>query len=594
MKKIFIIFLILFIPTICLAGTDDSGLQTFILDGNKMQGFTSFSAQQEDFFSSSKCLNVYNDGAELLTMPVKRVLSWINSDTTPVWTTNTLINISNFVDPLFVSIIGGATSELFITDLTTLSTIEVNFAKKNTPTTTKSLSCRPGPFKLFINPKVPSSYNKNIIIFAGGLGIFDIDYTSLVTYNKGYYYDNNLFYNQVPTDAEEWNGRLFVGAQNYIYYSTTEDYRDFTISSTGGGVIRMPDFSIIYNIVKTTNGLLIATNTGIWLLSGDILPSSWSLIKTINLTIQNSGAAVSYASNVFLFANNKLYLISNAIDLQELFEFSSLDSTMPPSNISATINNLSLINNHLWFCGQNGYDRCSGFYDIASKTVYFASSFETICNEYAAKHFLNELIIYKTQSNGSYVNVFPFIYRRTNRNYVMGYMLEPCIYITKNLTFNGKQNYKKIKRIEIDCAFENVENYSDESYSFSYEFFKFNYDIYYNNLFKNNSTTYLPHDSKLKIITYVNNSNLGITKTISNYNREYPDNDSSLLSNFLTGISPITNNQQYYPIKTYAINTLDIPAATTFKFHFEANGYLAIKQIRIYYYNYGNYKFYGR
>ena len=592
-KVYFIVLLIILcslgLQSICFAGVDDSGLQVFTLEGNKMQGYLTASSQQEDFFSASKCLNVYNDGTALMTMPFVRDLTWRNSDTTAVWTVDTKINISNFIDPMLISITGGSTSKLFISDLTTLSSMEVNFAKKSNPAATKSLSSVPGPFKLFTNPKVPSStYTKNVIIFSAGQGIFDLDYKYITLYNKNYYYDNNLFYDKLPQDAEEWNGRLFVAAENYIYYSTTEDYRDFTVSATGGGVIRMPDSSQIYHITKITNGLVIVTNTGIWLLSGDITPTSWSLIKTINLAIESGTAVTSYSTNVFLAANEKLYLISNGITLEELFNFFNDSST----TAYPIIKNLSFINNRLWFAGYNGYNKVRGFYDLASKSIYYCSAFDAICNEFTAKHFLNEVILYNIKSNGSILNVFPFYYVRGVSDYVNGYLLEPCIYITKNLTFNGKQNYKKIKRIEIDCAFENVTNVVSGSYS--YEFFKFNYDIDYRNEFAYNSTAYVAHDGTFKLTTYINNSDIGITKSFSQYNREYPNNDSLPFSSFLTGISPITNNQQLYPFKTYTINCLDIPAATTYKFHFEANGYMAIKQIRVYYYNYGDYKSNGR
>lgn len=604
MKKNFIIFLILFIPAICLAGTDDSGLQTFILDGNKMQGFTNSSAQQEDFFSSSKCLNVYNDGTSILPIPSTTFKKWCGEDygnTTPVDLTSYL-SLSNNPGVYFATAVNSTAQDLFfIGSVDGLLTEEINFPKILDTTSVESICGTAGKIKVFINPKVPTEispisstvYKENVIIFKSGLGLFDINFSFITDYAKKYYYNNNLFYNKYPTDAEEWNGRLFIGAENYIYYSTTSDYTDFTVGGTAGGVIRLPDNSWILGMAKINGGIVIATSTGIWYLSGDILPSSWSLIKTIDLPLIIGATAIcSSANNVFIASNKKLFLIENAISLTQLFDFdfSSFniydEDSMPQELFN--FRSISFVNNKLWFTSFDGAYHCSGVYDFSSKSVYFLSFFDYVTNELCAKFFGNQLKIMNIKSTGSsskYINLYyssPF-----------QVMQEPCLYITKQLTLNGKQNYKKIKRIEIDCAFENTSNFD------SYSFYKLNYQITYNNSYYINPTYAVSATNNFLLSIYRNNNPTAIVKTISNYQREYPYEDSPPKDSFYYGMYTLSNeptyyNQQIYPFKTYTINCLDIPADTTYKFSFEANSYMAIKQVRIYYYNYGDYKMNGR
>ena len=602
MIKRFLILLILLIPTYCFAGVDDSGLQTFVIDGNKMNGYINSSSQQEDFFNASKCLNIYNDGTSLSPIPSITYAKWDGANygnITPVDLASYL-SLSNKITTYFATVVNTTQQDLFfIGSGDGLVTGEINFAKILDTSTVESICSTSGKLKTFINPNIPTDvslidghvYKENIIIFKAGLGLFNINFTSITDFAQKYYYDNNLFYNKYPIDAEEWNGRLFIAAENYIYYSTTSDYTDFTVGGTAGGVIKLPDNNRVLGMAKINSGIVIATKAGIWYLSGDILPSSWSLLKTINLSLSSSTAICSTANNVFIASNKKLFLIENAISLTELFEFDSANFNINDENdnFSELFNfrSISFINNKLWFTSFDGVNHCSGVYDFTSKSVYFLSFFDCVTNELCAKFLGNQLKIMKVKSNGSsskYINLY------YSNNQIM---LEPCVYITKQLTLNGKQNYKKIKRIEIDCAFENAINF-DSNY-----FYKLNYQISYNNNYYINPTYALNVTNNFSLSIYRNNNPTPITKIISNYQREYPYENSTPNDSFNYGMHTITNyetyyNQQIYPFKTYTINCLDIPAANTYKFHFESNGYMAIKQIRVYYYNYGNYKMNGR
>ena len=195
MKKILLIVLMLLIPVVAVAGVDDSGLQTYVIDGNKMNGYSSSSSQQEDFFNASKCLNVYNDGTSILPIPSTTFKKWRGEDygnTTPVDLTSYL-SLSNNPGVYFATAANSTTQSLFfIGSGDGLLTEEINFPKISDTTSVESICGTAGKIKVFINPKVPTEispisstvYKENVIIFKAGLGLFNINFSFITDYAK--------------------------------------------------------------------------------------------------------------------------------------------------------------------------------------------------------------------------------------------------------------------------------------------------------------------------------------------------------------------------------------------------------------------------
>jgi len=565
MKKILLIVLMLLIPIVAVAGVDDSGLQTYTIDFSKQTGMrnsVSISTQpglndikvnnNTDTFFSDYCLNMQliNDKFINVGYGYYDYLSIFphGYDDFKFFSISNYLILYQYLNPGVKSVTIKNIDGTQYSDI-----LGGSFTKKSDGaylTISNAVSLK-NTSRVYINPYKPTSKD-NLIFFSeeNGLCSANVLVSGALLISDKCVYDNFPFYSY-ESCAEEWNGRLFIGTEtSSVYFSSTLDYTDFSISGTTGGLINMPDGSNIKCMKSNSIGLFIFTSSGVWLLSGDTQPSSWSLKKINTLITTNSAnwnkmIVCGDYNKIFFVANKTLYILEDGV------------MVTPISILSGDYTDINFYANKIYlFCNSGYANPC--YYDIQTTSFYNIN----------ARNSTNNLIGVKAPNNSadiiiSIISKNDNIRFLSNRSSIGGYTTYDEVYWESSpLSLSGLNNYKKIKRIEIDCDFggKNRIGVISKAINYTYKYL----------------TNYTITDDFDKCFFYVLN----------------PKDDSQLFSKELTFAE---HNYTSYGIKTFTIkNAINIPADTQFKFAIKAYGYLAIKQIRIYYYNYGDYKMNGR
>lgn len=262
------ILIILFTASICYGATDDSTLKIVTIEAKDLWGEPSgFSYFREDCNAASSCINYMFDGSYLVPLnnaagnavSSRPTAFFFDSYETP--TTEFFLRVAddgatNAVSIISNGLVGSDTKEVGGW-LTGYNAIGV------------------GQFCGFF------CFDD---LYGGVVRSWAVTPQGIYFYNGGAYVSSitNPILTYTTTDAsyaDIWSGRLFIGGGRYLIYSAATNKSDFTISTTGGGVLTTPDSSRILGLYAHTQGLTVVTDTGLWLLSGSDLPASWSFIK---------------------------------------------------------------------------------------------------------------------------------------------------------------------------------------------------------------------------------------------------------------------------------------------------------------------------
>jgi uncharacterized Fe-S cluster protein YjdI len=412
---------LLLTPYAVLAGTDDSGLQVFTVDFSKQLGESADIAQEDTLFSPY-CYNMFSSGNGLTTFPEGYGSNY-------EWT-GTAGDIADYPDSYFGAILK--------VDNTTAADIYLMF----NPTFASGTAT-----KIFLYNAARTSENFNMDVFSGGD-------TTYITVGNGMlsYFASTLATTSVSlptstiTDAEIFQNRLFLVNGKLLYYSTAQNYENFTVGPTTGGVINVFESGGIRKIISTKYGLYIFAVRGIFLLSGQD-KNSWRIEKISNLQIANLKSATVYQDIIYFTAisnelNNGSLWVLNGIDIQPLsdipglffpnFTFNHRLQIFSNGNFLAlatkTVNGTSLIfdlNKKTWI-------RNSDFNVLGSTRFYIkkTSSGHKIYEFPQAQKFLN----YYSNPKAAYLNP-----------------MQPWAYQTSWMTLDGNaSNRKEIDRVEFD------------------------------------------------------------------------------------------------------------------------------------------------
>lgn len=566
MRKLILILMLLLIPTMAIAGVDDGILQSYVIDfskqvgmrndakANNLQAFKTLKVTDNaDTNFADYCLNLQLDGAQFKNAdidalyPITRVDYGYNDF--KLYNASKYLALSEVYNGSYVvylrNIDGTQYSE----------TLGGTFTKKTggtTGTINDPLNLL-NSSRMFVNPYRPAGGKDNMLFFTVKNGLIssnvipDSGSNALLISDK-YLHDNWPFHSY-QSCAEEWKGRLFIGTTTQsVYFSSTLDYTDFTIGSSLGGVINTPDGSNIKAMQSNSLGLFIFTSSGIWLLSGDVEPTSWNF-KKITSTVSTYSI---YSPNIITCSDiQTIYFIIN----KTLYALDAGTTVIPISSLENTFIDMNYYNGRIYLFAYYGY--LSHYYDMATKS-FFATNYRSA---------VNNMIGYKSYDAGTDIMVFTIgvnsaIRYMSNVNSTNGYTVyEQAYWESCPLSLNNLSNYKRIKRIEIDCDFGGK----------------------YNALIVGKGVEY----------TYKYLSNYTLT---DNYDKCYftvknPKDDSVIYTKELS----VTHDLESFNIKTFTItDALKIPAQTQFKFCLKSYGNLKIRAIRIFYYNYGDYKMSGR
>jgi len=326
-----IILTLVFLPLkIVLAGQDDSGLKVVTIEGKDLWGIASGNMRPnylEESNSSIFCENFVFDGNSMIpvnTSGTSGTTSVIDFYQTPTTSFSLTVSTSGITNEVSITSSGSSGSET--------RTSSTYLLRYNYP------SGYPG-YSFFCFDDLYGGVIRTLAVTTPYIKIYNAGtYVTQITNPITSYGTNFTAYFDI------WSGRLFIGGGSYLLYSSASDKTDFTVSSTAGGVIRVPDSSYIIGMLSTVQGLAVITNTGFWLLSGVDTPESWTFQQIKKITPEyalktSQGQLIIFETNggnIYLLDGITLQFITNIDIFSQFYSDTLAAKTLFP--VSAEIN----------------------------------------------------------------------------------------------------------------------------------------------------------------------------------------------------------------------------------------------------------------
>lgn len=430
-----IILTLVFLPLkIVLAGQDDSGLKVVTIEGKDLIGEAIDNMYHPtDFYACDTCENFVTDGLNLIPVNIEAYeYNLVDSNFTFDYDINT----------------GARFGALQYSTTTSVQIYE------DTTNTCRDIQVLPtkSTFGFFTFKDLYSGVLRDWIvtpyyikIYAGSTFITQIanPITSYVA-------------NPSKCCSDIWSGRLFISDGYYLLYSSASDKSDFTVSSTAGGVIRTPDSSSIKFLYSTIQGLMVGTESGIWILSGADTPDSWTFqqmqkIRTMT-GFRTSGTKFIFMTDdwdFYVVDGINIQLIGNLYNIYLKYENYEIGTGSRPTPIGAEI----FLNKYLFIPFYGNKVSGKGFIfsillDLETKKYIRLSAITGLKNsKYYSLYTLGYQFTYSANQifNGGF-------YSRTN-NGTFPNSFEGNL-VVKNISLDGNTAVRKnITRIEIDIPY---------------------------------------------------------------------------------------------------------------------------------------------
>jgi hypothetical protein len=410
---------LLLTPCAVLAGTDDSGLQVFTVDFSKQLGESADVAQEDTLFSPY-CYNMFSSG------------NGFSSCKDSLGSGKDWTGYGSDIIDLPSDEAGTYAIVRINSNITTTEVYLHTFPASNSGTRTT-----------LINTAYTAPFYEMNAFYGGTLTYLTYGPPSLLTID-GSLTTGSVSLPVAPSHSEVWQNRLFISTSNYLYYSTAQDYTDFTVGPTTGGVIRVWESDSINKLVATQYGLYIFTDNGIFLLSGQN-KNAWSLEKISILTTSNYRNVTKYKDTIY-FLDSSLYRKTlwamQGVGLNKISEFPyALTGFDSITWIKVFDDGEKIV------LAQQASSRVGLVFDLKSKSWFRTAEFNIVKSD---KYFIKN-ISYTTYEIYSAPQFRKFL-NETNA-YRSDYLtpVYPWAYQTAWLTLDGNaSNRKEIDRIEFD------------------------------------------------------------------------------------------------------------------------------------------------
>jgi len=494
----FLITTLLLTPYVVCAGTDDTGLQVFTINGGELLGETS-DVGQEDTKISQYSYNLFNSGNGLCSLPQPYGSGY-------EWT-GEAIAITYSQNYTYIDVLGS-------TDCVIVRTLD---PLGSTPQTTLAVGVA-----AFIDFKV-FSFGSFTYIFCGNKIIKSTTGTTTTS-------EVSLPLAATYNTCDVWQNRLWIATADFLFYTAPQNYDDFSNTATTGGTTRIPSCGTIYKLIGTKYGLYIFGQNGIFLQSGS--SKNWQIDKISNLRLTDYSMVTSY-NDMVIFAdysdiNKKIWQLAAT----EITEICNIPSGYPTLPTAIPFSQLRIIGGGKYIALVHPTaTKTSLVYSIDNKSFFETSEFNSVGETYFIKKSSTKYKIYQLPNFQKFFNDW----NDSGGNYLTP--LYPWAYKTAWITLDGNaSNRKEISRIEFDYQGGTTDVY-----------------LYYAYGNGSSSSTYTvlnaPINSRLS--TYVWNAPLGSQQS----NRIY----LYFLSN---GAQTMTNNYMLKQIRIYYRNLGNVKTNT--------------------------------
>lgn len=450
MKKLLVLILVL-IPVLAFAGVDDTNFKCYTITPDKMLG-TGVNTNLEDTPYSNEMTNIYNNGDSLTNF----------SNGSSI---NSAIANNNGFNMNYSFVLGQITYNLAADKFLKLSDSYYFYKIGSKPyfkNDSYASEMTTFPYtgynsNLFIFNGLYNGANKTYIACDSGLGVYS--YSAINEYIKTFEVDltPSWWSNYGPTSFTMWKKRLFVSGffynfesgnpcSNYIYYSKSGDFSNFTPTQYQGGIITIQPRCQIYNLTAVKDGVYIFTSDGIYYLSGG-LPETWRLEKISNLTLKTVSYLGTFAPDyipvciyngavLFIDTNNNVNSINNTA-INKIATIQDTETTTNYKSIQVFKEYIVIVTSYKTI-----------IYDIKNKCWHNWDNYIQSINEngYVSDgnfylNNINEFLISGGKLMKGYISPSGFIDSNTHTlNYETSW----------NSLDGSSANYKKLKRIEID------------------------------------------------------------------------------------------------------------------------------------------------
>lgn len=600
MRKIFVVlFFILLTAFPAFAGVDDSGLQIYTLTGDKLltmppenviTGDSPYSPLSINCYNPGNGLKKYTGGHRLFTTPKNNAgvpelflypkgiahVSDRRYFLAGGWdVTNGTWEVGLYTAPLYDNTTDITPAAGFTSYKSLVGTAEAEFSAQ--------LLFMPHLFKAF--PYINTTLKHALMIY-GHSNMYEIDTNAgTVTINP---FPIVGAASMTISSAAVFKNRLFISSTvGYIAYSQAAVFHNFTASDTEGGIFRIPSTTLsgyFNDMVATKDALYIFRGDGIWILTGEADPVTWTVEKL------SDDKAASYGSGVVVAPNSAVYFVTTSGDLKRIEGTIVTRLGAVPDlpygdffiSQSATIGDRYVAFTRERASGSlyNLFPTHAIIYDTLSNSFFYLTNITALSGDgyiASAKNFNYQSVTFGVNTVG--FDMYDASQATTTaKNDTEAYSRPevradiPAQYDSNWLTCDGSESTAKIfKRIEFDYVFDTYETFLERNGT----------DEIIANSYYTYLTRFVPF-GKATITPYVT------------FKAIYSKNSTDTVSETLTTVNSLNPQNGAYNYRTFALNLNAAyykGATNSIRFQITTNGgNFQLKQVRIYYVPVGSYK----